>query len=209
MQKPEPEPPPSCRMDRILPACAAAFAGGLVAIAIGQWVGDGQLDRWLHSTRYTARLSFLLFVFAYTAPSLARHPEPRVATLFLRYRCPLALSFATTHIVHFGCIAIYFALRHELPGTAALVVGGTGYALLLAMLVTGWSWEATKRKRWRRLHAFGPHYLWFVVLITYISRVSERGVSWLPYVLVTVVALAIRLSPRRSAAGWAPAPGTR
>jgi hypothetical protein len=209
MRIPESESRSSWRLDSVVPACAAAFAGGLVAIAGGHWLGDGQLDQWLLSTRYTARWSFALFVVAYTAPSLAKCREARVATLFLRYRCAMALCFATAHVVHFACIAVYFAIRREVPATAALVVGGTGYALLLAMLVTGWSWVATNGTRWRRLHAVAPHYLWFVALLTYASRVSERGVSWLPYLIVTVAALAVRLSPGRCIAAWATAVGTR
>jgi DMSO/TMAO reductase YedYZ heme-binding membrane subunit len=97
---------------------------------------------------------------------------------------------------------VYFGLKHEVPSATGLAIGGAGYALLFAMLVTSWSFHDTDGRRWRRLHAYAPHYLWFVMLATYVSRVSERGTGWLPFVALTLAALVVRIAWRWRTPRW-------
>jgi hypothetical protein len=187
---------PDSRFDaasRLVMPGVASLVGAVLAAIAGQALGSDLLDCWLLSTRYTARFSVSLFLLAYVAPSFALRPAGGPGSFLGRQRCALAISFAVAHTVHLGCIVVYFALRHEVPSAIAFAIGGTGYVLLYAMVVTAWSWKDTGGARWRRLHAFAPHYLWFVVLVTYISRVSERGVAWLPYLALTLAALAVRI----------------
>jgi DMSO/TMAO reductase YedYZ heme-binding membrane subunit len=190
--------------DRRVCAAQAGLTTFVAAIAValaGQLAGNDFLDGWLLSTRYTARLSFFVFLFAYMAPVFANAPRGPGASLG-RMAFELALSFAVAHVVHFGCILLFFAFKHEVPSAVGLVIGGTGYLLLFAMLITGWSWHETGGQRWRRLHAWAPHYLWFVMFVTYVSRVSERGAGWLPFVLLTLGALSVRVAGRRRSPGW-------
>lgn len=181
--------------------CLTAFAAAIAVALAGQLAGKDFLDGWLLSTRYTARLSFFVFLFAYAAPAFEGSLRG-FGALLGRNRLELALAFATAHVVHFGCILLYFAFRHELPSAVGLAIGGTGYVLLLAMLVTGWSWRESNGVRWRRLHEWAPHYLWFVMLATYASRVSERGVGWLPFLVLTVGVLAVRVRVKWRAPRW-------
>lgn len=184
---------------RLVMPGVASFVGAVLAAIMGQALGSDLLDCWLLSTRYTARFSAALFLLAYVAPSFALRPAGGLGSLLGRKRCALAISFAVAHTVHLGCIVVYFALRHEVPSPVAFAIGGTGYVLLYAMVVTAWSWKDSGGTRWCRLHAFAPHYLWFVVLVTYINRVSERGVSWVPYLALTLAALALRVGVARQA----------
>jgi sulfoxide reductase heme-binding subunit YedZ len=183
-----------CYAPRTVPACLAAFVAAVLAVVLGQMLGADLLERWLLSTRFTARTSFVIFLFAYTAPALVGRREGSLAWAIARRRCDLALSFAVVHTVHLMCLLAYAAFNPEPTPTISIVVGGTGYALLYAMLATGWAWIDSGGARWGRLHSFGPHYLGIVVLLTYVSRVAERGVAWLPFVVLTLGAFAIRMA---------------
>jgi sulfoxide reductase heme-binding subunit YedZ len=186
-----------CYAPRTAPACLAAFVAAVLAVVLGQSLGTDLIERWLLSARFTARTSFVIFLFAYVAPAFVGSREGSLAWAIARRRCDFALSFAVAHTVHLFCLLAYAAFNPEPTRMIGILIGGTGYVLLYAMLATGWAWIDTRGERWGRLHSFGPHYLWFVVFITYVSRVAERGVTWLPFVVLTLGALAIRMG-----AGW-------
>jgi sulfoxide reductase heme-binding subunit YedZ len=191
-----------CYAPRTAPTCLAAFVAAVLAVALGQALGSDPVERWLLSTRYTARTSFVIFLFAYVAPAFAGRREGSLAWAVARRRCDFALSFAAAHTVHLLCLLAYAAFNPEPTPLVGIVIGGTGYVLLYAMLATGWAWIDTRGERWGRLHSFGPHYLWFVVLITYVSRVAERGAEWSPFVVLALGAFAIRLGAGRHAPKW-------
>ena len=191
-----------CYAPRTVPACLAAFVVAVLALVLGQMLGGDLVERWLLSTRYTARTSFVIFLFAYVAPAFVGRPEGSLAWAIARRRCDFALSFAVVHTVHLFCLLAHAAFNPEPTPAIAIVIGGTGYALLYAMLATGWAWIETGGERWGRLHWFGPHYLWMVVLITYASRVAERGPAWLPFLALTLGAFAVRVTAGRRAQKW-------
>ena len=150
-------------------------------------------DTWLLWARYTARLSFFLFLAAYLAgPLYDLAPAP--ITLWLRqHRRNAGISFGLAHTIHLGALIAFLIISGEPVDAATVIVGGGAYLAMFAMLAT--SNDAAIRRmgqtNWRRLHKFGAHYLAFVFVFTYTS--SLAGADPKPLILIGLIWAAILL----------------
>ena len=150
-------------------------------------------DTWLLWARYTARLSFFLFLAAYLAgPLYDLAPAP--ITLWLRqHRRNAGISFGLAHTIHLGALIAFFIISGEPVDAATVIVGGGAYLAMFTMLAT--SNDAAIRRmgqtNWRRLHKFGAHYLAFVFVFTYTS--SLAGADPKPLILIGLIWAAILL----------------
>ena len=148
---------------------------------------------WLLWARYTARLSFFLFLAAYLAgPLYDLSPAP--ITLWLRqHRRNAGISFGLAHTIHLGALIAFLIISGEPVDAATVIVGGGAYLAMFAMLAT--SNDAVIRRmgqtNWRRLHKFGAHYLAFVFVFTYTS--SLAGADPKPLILIGLIWAAILL----------------
>ncbi|HZR82819.1 MAG TPA: hypothetical protein VFD92_17115 [Candidatus Binatia bacterium] len=183
---------------------AAAAVASLSFLA-----GASHVDGLQLAARYTARLSFTLFLAPYLASPLLRLVPAAGTRWMVRERRGLGLAFAGAHAVHLAAFVGFLVAAGQRPELPTVVVGGLGYVLVAVMAAT--SNDAAVRAlgpaRWRRLHAVCLHYIWFVFAITYALRVAARhegesaGATPVAlhalFLMIAFVALAVRLAARR------------
>jgi len=187
------------RTREILVFCALAAAVAAAASALGIAWGEDRAASWLLAARYTARVAFPVFVLVFVASAwqrLAPGPLPR---WLVRHRRALGLSFATMFTVHLVALATYSVVRGESPDPVTLVAGGGAFVALYALALTSTD-GAVRRlgaRRWRRLHAFGVYYLWFIFTFTYVGRLARSRDFFAAFALLCVLALLVRIAGRR------------
>lgn len=163
---------------------------GLAAIAAGFLYGTSPAQDWQLAARWTARISFPLFLITYAASSLARlWPSPWTRSV-LRSRRWWGLGFAAAHTVHLGALTYYLSAFGEPPTITTILGGGLAYALMFLMALT--STNAAMRalgRSWKCLHSSGIHWLWLIFTFSYLGRVLAE--AELPY---SAVALAMALA---------------
>jgi sulfoxide reductase heme-binding subunit YedZ len=164
-----------------------------LALAIDLFSAPLGLSVWREWAAYTARLSFVFFLAAYTASPLYALSQNRVFTFLRQNRRNAGIGFALAHTIHLAALSLYLMLLAEPISTVTLVVGLGAYAAMFAMWAT--SSDGAIRKigpaLWRRLHKFGIHYLAFVFLFTYSS--AAFGPAAPPLLLPTLIWLAVLL----------------
>ena len=155
---------------------------------------------WQLAARYTARLSFLLFMAAYLARPLANLADGRAGWLLYNRR-GLGLAFAAAHFVHLFALVSYIRVAHQPVTLAGVAPGATAYIILLAMVLT--SNDAAVRKlgpvAWRRLHLVGLHVLWLVMTLTLAARLIGHAPDLAIHATMLIMALgglALRLAMR-------------
>jgi methionine sulfoxide reductase heme-binding subunit len=167
---------PGVRMRQVSWSPFALVLAATAAIVIGSgmlwgWGEDGRQ----HMTRYTARVSFLVFVVVFAAGALYRL-FPSDATRWLqRKRRYLGLSFALAHFLHLGALTTLFLAIGEWPDLRTIVFGGFAYLLIGLMAAT--SNDGAVRllgaRTWRGLHTFGAYYAWLIFMNSYAGRLAS------------------------------------
>lgn len=178
-----------------------AFGGLAAAIAVVMLAyfghGGGDFGK-LMAARYTARLSFVLFLAVFLLSPAARVAGGTWLRAALRERRGLGLSFAAAHFTHLAALVTALLALGEPPALLTVVFGGFGYVLLAVMALT--STDAAVRylgpRNWRRLHSFGLYYLWFIFTYTYFGRVMRSPETVEYWILLTtaLAALAFRMA---------------
>jgi DMSO/TMAO reductase YedYZ heme-binding membrane subunit len=174
-------------------------AAGLAAVGLALAVHGADAEGLLYATRWTARLSVLLFATVFAARGLYRLAGP-VALPLLTNRRGLGLAFAAAHLVHLGALSSWFAASGERPLPVTIVGGGLAYALIVAMALT--STDAAQRRMgrwWKRLHLTGLWYVWLIFFQSYLGRAlggPERMAQGIYGVTLLLLALGLRLAPR-------------
>jgi hypothetical protein len=176
----------------------SALAVGVCVVATLAVAGTGELG--IRAVlRTTARTSFVLFTAAFVAAGAAhRWPEHATGWLLANRRY-FFVSFAVSHLVHLVAI---LALARLVPtfDPVGTVLGGLGYVFIVAMAATSFDRTAAwlGARRWRRFHAIGMYYLWFIFLASYLPRAFFDSLAYAPFVAVLMAALWLRLTmPRR------------
>ncbi len=149
--------------------------------------------------RGTARASLVLFLAVFVAsPSRALWPS-RATRWLVENRRYLGVSFATSHTIHFAAIIGLTRVAPERPDLVVLLVGGLGYAFILAMAAT--SFDATAAwlgpRRWKILHSCGVYYIWSVFALTSLGAALRDPLSVVSAALLAC-ALLLRLIPSRA-----------
>jgi|JI10StandDraft_1071094.scaffolds.fasta_scaffold128570_2 DMSO/TMAO reductase YedYZ heme-binding membrane subunit len=186
---------------RAFPLVLATIAS-FGAVALGLAVGDGIDQQWLLAARWTARVGFPVFILTYCAASLVRLWPNAMTRAMLRYRRQWGLGFALTHSVHLFALVTFLEVSGQPPKLLSVIGGGAGYALLYAMALT--SNTASMRAMgiwWKRLHAVGMHWLWFVFTFSYFGRIFDPGrmAQGLTLFPICIAALGLRLWARTKA----------
>ena len=179
-------------------ACGVGVAGaaGLCLAAEG-----GADEGWAAAIRITARSTALLFALVYgAAPLAARWPGFAWLRANRRY---LGVAAAVSHVLHLVLI-VTRAIRTDGESLAGrvwggYVIGGIGYAVLLAMAVTSTDRTAAwlGPKAWRRLLTFGLHLLWLFFAVAYTGRSFVEPV-FLPMAGLYLGLAGLRFTGRRS-----------
>lgn len=149
--------------------------------------------------RSLVRISFPLFLVAFTASALQRLWPNELTRALVRDRRGIGLSFALAHFAHLGAIvALFVRTGRPVEPDASLVVGGLGYAFIAAMAAT--SNDASQRalgvRGWTRLHRTGAYLVWFIFAFTYAGRVAEQGPAFVPALVTALAALGLRIAAR-------------
>jgi DMSO/TMAO reductase YedYZ heme-binding membrane subunit len=153
----------------VLLAVAAIVAGSLAAF-------DTAPEIWQHITRYTARLSFLIFVIVFASGALAALFPSATTRWLRRNRRYTGLSFALAHFLHLFAIIALFVTIEEMPALVSIVGGGLAYVFIAAMAATSNDWSMRKLgpKLWGRLHLVGAWYVWAIFMNSYVSRLASE-----------------------------------
>jgi sulfoxide reductase heme-binding subunit YedZ len=182
----------------LLASAALAFA----LFSDGATSPEAQIENWHLWARYTARLSFFLFLASYLASPLYELTQNKAADWLRRNRRNAGLSFGLAHTIHLGALIGFFVVSGEPVDAATLIVGGGAYLAMFAMMATS-NDAAIRRigqKNWRPLHKFGAHYLAFVFAFTYTSSLFAPtpkplyliGLIWAAILLRLLVGLSKR-----------------
>lgn len=133
--------------------------------------------------RFTARVSFALFLPVYAASSLRRLWPNDATRWLLRNRRYLGLCFAWAHGLHGLAIAMLAlllgdAFRMEWP---VAIGGGIAYLLVAAMALTS-NDRAVRRlgpRRWRLLHRIGIHWVWVIFAFDWTGLALQQTGYWI------------------------------
>ncbi|HVP31552.1 MAG TPA: hypothetical protein VMW35_20580 [Myxococcota bacterium] len=178
----------------------AAAALACTAVAIGLALGADSAERWRLAARYTARLSFLVFVPVFAASAWHRLSPGAASRWLMRRRRSLGLSFATSHTVHLGALTMANLVAGTMPNATTLVGGGGAYGMLYLLAAT--SNDAAVRRlgarRWQRLHRTGVYWLWFVFTFSYAGRVAGGRLELAPLLALALAAWALRIGAWRA-----------
>ncbi len=148
--------------------------------------------------RWTGRLAFFVFLVPWLASPLQSLFPGEVSRLLLRWRRRAGIAFGSIQVVHLGLIVWLFQI-HADPGVdaATLVVGGTGIALAVAMLIT--SFDGPLRligsRAWKALHRSGLYVCGFIYFFDFLVAPFLAGydlLAYAPLMLLSATALGLR-----------------
>jgi methionine sulfoxide reductase heme-binding subunit len=193
-----PRPEPSGIRIRLWPIALAAICVA-VLVAHTQRLDATHLERLRLLNSHLARLSFLTFIPIYAASPLVKWLPGAVSSALVRNRRSLGLAYALIMAAHLCAIAVYQMTSGSEPlEPVSAVLGGLGFVLIAALAAT--SNDAAVRRlggrAWKRLHASTLHWLWAIYAFTYLGRVVERGIDYLPGLVSVLLLFAFRISAR-------------
>lgn len=182
----------------LLPIVAPVTAAALAALFLGLQLGATPDESWKLAARYTARLSFWVFLAVYVASAWNRLRPGEFSRNLVRRRRAVGLAFAAAHGVHLVALVTYNVVTRQVPDAPTLLVGGGAYVALFAMAAT--SNDAAVRalgRRWGTLHRVGMHWLWFVFTFSYAGRVAGGDLTFVPMLAAALAALGVRIAAWR------------
>lgn len=140
----------------------------LVGIFVQVPASDKSWQLW---ARYTARLSFFLFLAAYVAAPLYELAQNKATDWLRRNRRNSGISFGIAHTIHLVALVAFLVISQSGADLPTIIVGGGAYVAMFFMLATSNDGALRRmgKTNWRRLHKFGAHYLAFVFAFTYTS----------------------------------------
>ncbi len=182
---------------QIVGLALAVLGAGLAFV----FARDGWSDEGLRAAiRVTARCSFLLFLSAFSASSLALllpSGPTRWQRLNRRY---LGISFALSHLIH-GAAIVTLAVRTGggslTAQMAGLIGGGVIYGFILFMLATSFDRSAAwvGPRVWKTVHTIGGYLIFVTFLTSYVGKAAE-SLIYLPQVVLLVAVLGLRIARR-------------
>jgi hypothetical protein len=149
--------------------------------------------------RATARTSLVLFLAVFVASPLRAAWPSRATRWLVENRRYLGVSFATSHTIHFAAIIGLTRVSPARPDLVVLLLGGLGYAFILARAATSFDTTAAwlGPRRWKMLHTCGVYYIWSVFTLTSLGGVRHDPLSVVSVALLAS-ALLLRLLPSRA-----------
>ena len=163
---------------------AGAAASVTVMLAVLFMTGHSS-DSWLLCARYTARLSFVLFLISFLAPRwIPGFSDQDSRDAFL--------AFAAAHFGHLAALMTYLNVSGLPMNTGQKTIGALAYFVLAGLTV----WLVSG-KRFIRFHSPMVHYILLVMALTYGSRLAheEARLVGLTGVAACLIALALRHVP--------------
>ena len=176
----------------IIGALVLAMSGLILAVAPDLTEGMRTV------IRATARTSFVLFLAAFVASSLATLVPNGFTRGLMRERRYVGLSFAFSHLVHFAAIVGYGALNPQFwPSRSALTntPGTIGYVFIALLAATSFRFVSRHMTAgaWKRLHTTG---LWVIAVIfgySFFKRIPTMSVLYAIPFSILCAAVVVRL----------------
>ncbi|WP_105384173.1 hypothetical protein [Neorhizobium alkalisoli] len=168
----------------------------LLAAAAGWTAGTAEAARMV--IRWTARLSLILFLMAFTASAMVRLAPGAYTIWQRRNRRYLGLSFALSHFVHLGAILTLASvdpdLFWKLTNLVTILAGGLAYVFIAAMAASSFDRIAAAMggRLWRGVHRFGAWYIYISFIFTFGKR-AVMDAAYLPAMVLIAAALFVRL----------------
>jgi len=187
--------------------CAVAAVGASSIIATSLAAYPVPSDGWQHAARYTARFSFVIFLAVFLARPWHQFWPSQTTRWAVLHRRGLGLAFATAHLIHLYALTRFRLDNKQMPTLGLALVSGVGaYVLIAAMAVT--SNDAAVRmlgsRNWKRLHRVGIYWIWFAFFEFYVFRIAAGKLFFVPFALVALAALSLRVAAYvRPAWQWA------
>jgi len=151
---------------------------------------------------WSAKISIILFCLAFTASAAHLRIRNSLSFWWMMNRKYFGISFAINHLLHLGFLVILQQVFHpvfDLAASTSLMAGGMAYLFVFLMLLT--SFEAfskyLSRKNWKLLHTIGGYWIWMIFMSTYFKKVKNVGVEFLPFVLLLVIVLLVRIFKKK------------
>lgn len=173
-----------------------ALVAALLAGATGLYLEGSGRDGFLAASRFTARWSFVWFLAAWSASSLARLWPGGWRGTLLYNRRGVGLGFAAAHLIHATFFLTAIWMLGARSSIATVFGGGLGYVFVLAMALTShdyWVRTLTPR-RWKLLHATGGVYIAFIFAFTYFGRLARDPVLAIAGMSLLGTVVAFRLA---------------
>jgi len=151
---------------------------------------------------WSTKVSFSLFCMAFSASAAHKLLKNSLSFWWLMNRRYFGISFAINHLIHLGFLVLLQQVFHpvfDLADGISLLAGGLAYLFVVVLLLTSFETFAKylSRKNWKLLHTIGGYWIWIIFLSTYAKRVQNVGVAFLPFVLILIMVLVIRLIPKK------------
>lgn len=178
-------------------------AGLIAATSLAIALVDGASDDSIRvAIRVTARISFVLFMLAFSASSLHRFWANDFSRWQLRNRRYLGVSFAASHGVHALAIialaVLYPASYQEHTRTTSVGPGVIAYVFIVAMALTSSNKSVALigARAWKTLHTTGSLYLWVAFAKAFFIRTPLAALYWVPFGIL-IAALVLRVASWR------------
>lgn len=149
------------------------------------------------SIRLSARISGILFAFAFGASSLRFFIDVKFSRWLLANRKYVGISFAIIHLIHLLLLlGLQYAFHpvFEKAAISSLIGGGMAYAFAVSMLITSFPRYADhlSQRSWQVLHTLGGYWIWFIFFKSYWKRVMTET-EYLPLVILFAMVLILRI----------------
>ena len=151
---------------------------------------------------WSAKISFTLFCMAFAASAIHKRMKNSFSFWWLMNRKYFGISFALNHLIHLSFLVLLQQVFHPVftsADTTSLMAGGMAYVFVVLMLFTSFETfsKYLSRKNWKLLHTIGGYWIWVIFMSTYVKRVESIGVEFLPFVLVLLIVLALRIFKKK------------
>ncbi len=148
--------------------------------------------------RLTARISGILFCFAFMASAFHAWFKNSFSWWFFMNRKFWGISFALMHLVHLGFLVLLQQNFHpvfEKAATTSLLAGGLAYLFAVLMLLTSFPLFAKiiSSKSWKTLHTAGGYWIWLIFMISYVKRVIHGSNEYIPLILLFTITILLRI----------------
>ncbi len=179
-----------------------AMAAGLIAALLLTglaWVNNAEVEAVVSdSLLWTGRLAFFAFLIPWLASPLHKLFPGELSRSLMRRRRQAGIVFGSIQVIHLGLIVWLFQI-YDSPGvdSATLIVGGTGIALAIAMLITSFDGplKLVGSRAWKALHRAGLYVCGFIYFFDFLVAPFLADYDLLvyaPLMGLTAAAIALR-----------------
>jgi len=183
----------SIKKNILITAIPVVFALILSVLALLMY-GTGE-DGIRHFNRYTARISFSIFIVIFALPGIKFLFREKFYHRIEQNQRYLMLAMLIIMLIHLGGIYYIYQILPEMPvKLSTFAGGGLAYLMIFLLFILGRDGKnnESKGKIWSFAMSFGLYWIWFIFAFTYIGRLS-RSMMFMPLTIFTFALLFFRI----------------